>query len=142
MDQAGFVDAMAEPRRKVPLRRYAGIRERIGGHEQRLDGDHFIFFAMREFKEIAKKQSDIRTLERRKADLDAEWKRISEDQDRTRKNMSAIDRNTDLYARYMKKLGEQETQGEKIGAENIDLTDKLRKSQEDLNKYLSELNVE
>lgn len=94
------------------------------------------------FKEIAKKQSDIRTLERRKADLDAEWKRISEDQDRTRKNMSAIDRNTDLYARYMKKLGEQETQGEKIGAENIDLTDKLRKSQEDLNKYLSELNVE
>lgn len=56
--------------------------------------------------------------------------------------MGSIDRNSELYARYMKKLGEQETQGEKIGAENIELTEKLRKLQKDMSKYLSQLNVE
>lgn len=98
--------------------------------------------ALDAFREVGKRRGEIRTLERRKADLDAEWKRITDDQDRTRKNMGSIDRNSDLYARYMKKLGEQETQGEKIGAENIELTEKLRKAQEDLTKYLSQLNVE
>ncbi len=98
--------------------------------------------ALEAFREVGKRRGEIRTLERRKAELDAEWKRIVDDQDRTRKNMGSIDRNSDLYARYMKKLGEQETQGEKIGAENIELTEKLRKLQEDLSKYLSQLNVE
>lgn len=98
--------------------------------------------ALDAFREVGKRRGEIRTLERRKAELDAEWKRIVDDQDRTRKNMGSIDRNSDLYARYMKKLGEQETQGEKIGAENIELTEKLRKAQEDLTKYLSQLNVE
>jgi hypothetical protein len=98
--------------------------------------------AMEAFREVGKRKGEIRSLERRKADLDAEWKRITDDQDRTRKNMNSIDRNSELYARYMKKLGEQEMQGEKIGAENIELTEKLRKLQEDLSKYLSQLNVE
>jgi hypothetical protein len=98
--------------------------------------------ALEAFREVGKRKGEINSLERRKADLDAEWKRITEDQDRTRKNMGSIDRNSDLYARYMKKLGEQETQGEKIGAENIELTEKLRKLQEDLSKYLSQLTVE
>lgn len=94
------------------------------------------------FREVAKRQAAIKSLERKSADLDAEWKRISEDQTRTRANMQAIDRNSDLYARYMKKLGEQETQGEQIGADNINTRNELRKLQEELNKFLSELNVE
>jgi len=94
------------------------------------------------FREVAKRQAAIKALERKSSDLDAEWKRISEDQNRTRANMQAIDRNSDLYARYMKKLGEQETQGEQIGADNINTRNELRKLQEDLNKYLSELTVE
>lgn len=94
------------------------------------------------FREVAKRQSAIQSLERRIADLDAEWKRISDDQNRTRENMRTIDRNSDLYARYMKKLGEQETQGEKIGAEHIEGKEKLRSMQDDLAKYISELNVE
>ncbi|MBY0114050.1 MAG: DUF4139 domain-containing protein [Phycisphaerales bacterium] len=98
--------------------------------------------ALEAFREVGKRKGEIKSLERRKADLDAEWKRITDDQDRTRKNMGSIDRNSELYDRYMKKLGEQETQGEKIGAENIELTEKLRKLQEDLSKYLSQLNVE
>ncbi|MBX3389771.1 MAG: hypothetical protein KF691_09995 [Phycisphaeraceae bacterium] len=94
------------------------------------------------FREVAKRQSAIKSLERRIADLDAEWKRTSDDQNRTRENMRTIDRNSDLYARYMKKLGEQETQGEQIGAENIQSKEKLRSMQDDLAKYISELNVE
>jgi hypothetical protein len=94
------------------------------------------------FREVAKRQAAITSLERKSSDLDAEWKRISEDQTRTRANMQAIDRNSDLYARYMKKLGEQETQGEQIGADNINTRNELRKLQEELNKYLSELTVE
>jgi len=94
------------------------------------------------FREVAKRQAAIKSLERKSSDLDAEWKRISEDQNRTRANMQAIDRNSDLYARYMKKLGEQETQGEQIGADNINTRNELRKLQDELNKFLSELNVE
>ncbi len=94
------------------------------------------------FRDIAKRQAAIKVLERRVADLDAEWKRISDDQTRTRENMQAIDRASELYSRYMKKLGEQETRGEKIGAENIDSKNEMRKLQEELNKYLSELNVD
>lgn len=98
--------------------------------------------ALDAFREVGKRRGEIKGLERRKAELDAEWKRIVDDQDRTRKNMGSIDRNSDLYARYMKKLGEQETQGEKIGAENIELSDKLRKAQEELTRFLSQLNVD
>ncbi|MBN8598093.1 MAG: DUF4139 domain-containing protein [Planctomycetes bacterium] len=94
------------------------------------------------FREVAKRQAAIKSLERKSSDLDAEWKRISEDQARTRANMQAIDRNSDLYARYMKKLGEQETQGEQIGADNINTRNELRKQQEELNKFLSDLTVE
>ncbi|MGH7245161.1 MAG: hypothetical protein ACREJD_17230 [Phycisphaerales bacterium] len=94
------------------------------------------------FRDVAKRQAAIKTLERKMSDLDTEWKRISDDQTRTRANMQAIDRNSDLYARYMKKLGEQETQGEQIGADNINTKNELRKLQEELNKYLSDLTVE
>ena len=94
------------------------------------------------FREVAKRQAAIKSLERKSSDLDAEWKRISEDQNRTRANMKAIDRNSDLYARYMKKLGEQETQGEQIGADNINTRNELRKAQDELNKFLSDLTVE
>lgn len=94
------------------------------------------------FREVAKRQAAIKSLERKSSDLDAEWKRISEDQNRTRANMQAIDRNSDLYARYMKKLGEQETQGEQIGADNINTRNELRKQQDELNKFLSDLTVE
>lgn len=94
------------------------------------------------FREVAKRQAAIKNLERKSADLDAEWKRISDDQNRTRSNMQAIDRNSDLYARYMKKLGEQETQGEQIGADNINTRNELRKQQDELNKFLSDLTVE
>lgn len=94
------------------------------------------------FRDLSKRQVAIRSLERKIADLDGEWKRISDDQTRTRANMQAIDRNSDLYARYMKKLGEQETQGEKIGADNIDTKNELRKLQDEFNSFLANLNVE
>ncbi|MBX3380565.1 MAG: hypothetical protein KF805_10765 [Phycisphaeraceae bacterium] len=94
------------------------------------------------FREVSKRQAAIKNLERTIADLDGEWKRISDDQARTRENMRTIDRNSDLYARYMKKLGEQETQGEKIGADNINMKNELRKQQDEFNRFVSELNVE
>lgn len=94
------------------------------------------------FREVARREADIRQIERRIGDLDAEWKRISEDQNRTRENMRTIDRNSDLYTRYMKKFADQETQGEQIGAENISAKKQLRELQDQLNRFITDLNVD
>ncbi|MFO0861856.1 MAG: hypothetical protein U0570_15015 [Phycisphaerales bacterium] len=93
-------------------------------------------------REVSRRQAAIKQVERKIADLDAEWKRISDDQNRTRENMRTIDRNSDLYTRYMKKFADQETQGEQIGAENIGAKKQLRELQDELNRFISELNVE
>lgn len=67
---------------------------------------------------------------------------ITSDQARVRDNMQRIDRNSDLYARYMTKLNEQETRVEKIAGEIDSLRATLRQQEADMNAFLSTLNVE
>lgn len=94
------------------------------------------------FREIASRRTEIVRMERRRADLDAQWARLSADQERTRQNMMAVDRNSELYARYVKKLGDLETEGEKIGAENIELTARWRQAQSDLEAFVGSLTLD
>ncbi len=94
------------------------------------------------FKEAAKKQATIADTQRKIADLDNERKAIDTDQGRIRSNMNTIDRQSDLYARYMKKLTEQETKLEDM-AKTIDtLRAQLESQQRDLDAFLASLNVE
>lgn len=93
-------------------------------------------------REAARRQGVISMHNRTIQELEKERREITEDQNRVRQNMSSVDRTTDLYARYMKKLGEQETRLETITTETATAREKLAAAQNDLNAYLSNLNVE
>ncbi len=66
---------------------------------------------------------------------------VTQEQERIRQNMGQLDRNTDLYKRYVEKFGTQEDEVERNRKQIDELTvqeDKLRKSLDD---YLLNLNV-
>ena len=55
---------------------------------------------------------------------------------RIRENMSRLDRNNDLYARYVKKFSEQEDQVEKAHAQIEQLNKQINERQKALDDYL------
>ncbi|MFM9956929.1 MAG: hypothetical protein ACKVZJ_02545 [Phycisphaerales bacterium] len=73
---------------------------------------------------------------------ESETREITVDQSRVRENMARIDRNSDLYARYMTKLGEQETRVEALTNQRTVLRDTLEKQQAELSAYLRDLQAE
>ncbi|MDQ7014055.1 MAG: hypothetical protein Q9O74_09195 [Planctomycetota bacterium] len=94
------------------------------------------------FREAHRLQTRVRDAERTLAELATERNEIGKDQSRIRSNMGSIDRNSDLYARYMQKLAEQETRLEQI-VELIQSTTAERDARrQELQEYLNNLNVE
>lgn len=93
-------------------------------------------------KKAAAMQGEINVTQGQLSELDQELKAIAADQSRVRENMSRIDRNSDLYTRYMKKLEEQETRVEQVTAQAGKLRETLRRQQGALEQYLGALNVE
>lgn len=67
---------------------------------------------------------------------------IEQDQNRIRQNMAQLDRNSELYLRYVKKFGEQEDELEKLRGQILELQAKIDGQQKALNAYLSELSVD
>src|SRR5262249_30895957 len=61
------------------------------------------------FKEAARLQGVVSDFQRQISDLEKQQAEIGTDQTRIRQNMQTIDRASDLYSRYIKKLTEQET---------------------------------
>ncbi len=94
------------------------------------------------FKEAARLQGVVGDAERKLADLDKQRQEIDTDQTRIRQNMQTIDRASDLYSRYMKKLTDQETKVEQLTDQRDKGKESLKKAQEDLNSYIAGLNVE
>jgi len=94
------------------------------------------------FREAQRLQARVQDAERTLAQLVVERNEIGQDQNRIRSNMGSIDRNSDLYARYMQKLAEQETRLEQI-VESIRTTTAERDArQQELQEYLNNLNVD
>ena len=94
------------------------------------------------FGEAQRLQARVHESERSLAELSNERNEIGQDQTRIRSNMGSIDRNSELYARYMQKLAEQETRLEQI-IESIQTTTAERDTrQQALQDYLNTLNVE
>jgi hypothetical protein len=94
------------------------------------------------FKEASRLQADVGEAERKIADLEKQRGEISADQTRIRENMKTIDRASDLYGRYMKKLTDQETRVEQLADQLDKAHEAQKKAQDDLNAYISNLNVE
>jgi hypothetical protein len=64
--------------------------------------------------ELFKRRQALAAQVARKAQLDAQIKEVGEEQARIRQNMSQLDRNSDLYNRYVKKFGAQEDEVERL----------------------------
>ncbi|MBS0196642.1 MAG: hypothetical protein JSR77_07780 [Planctomycetes bacterium] len=77
----------------------------------------------------------IETLEKEKAGIDT-------DQGRIRSNMSTIDKTSELYGRYMKKLTEQESRLESIATELDKARAEQTRLEADLSDFLASLDVE
>lgn len=94
------------------------------------------------FREAQRLQTRVRDSERTLEQLNTERNEIAQDQNRIRSNMGSIDRNSELYSRYMQKLTEQETRLEQI-ADAVQSTVAERDArQQQLQEYLNNLNVE
>ncbi len=94
------------------------------------------------FRTVAAMQSAVSEAERAIALIDREMGAIRDDQGRIRSNMNSIDRNSDLYRRYMAKLTEQETQIESLNTRRVEAQETLEARRAELNNYLRNLRVE
>jgi hypothetical protein len=86
-------------------------------------------------------QGEAKRLERRVEDLTRQRGEIGGDQERLRRNMQTIDRNSDLYARYLRKLAEQEDQVEAIDGQLATARGDLERKRDELRRFIAGLNV-
>lgn len=93
-------------------------------------------------REAARRQAVIADHNRRIAELEKERGEITADQSRVRQNIGSVDRTSELYTRYMKKLSDQETRLDAITGDLAETRDKLSAAQNDLAAYIAGLNVE
>jgi hypothetical protein len=68
-------------------------------------------------EKVVASRARVRDLQAQAAAKDEEIKGITADQDRVRQNMQQLDRNSDLYKRYVKQLDEQETRMQTLRTE-------------------------
>ncbi len=86
-------------------------------------------------QELSKIQADLRdTINRKSA--------IESGQERLRRNIGSVGQDSDLGRRYLKKLSEQEDQIEQLELEIKDLRKKVDAKENELAKYLNDLNVD
>ncbi|CAG0951359.1 hypothetical protein PHYC_00220 [Phycisphaerales bacterium] len=93
-------------------------------------------------REVAKRQGAVADLNQAIASLEKERSEITADQSRVRQNIGSVDRTSELYSRYMKKLSDQETRLDAIAGELTGVKERLTAAQQDLAAYVASLNVE
>ena len=79
--------------------------------------------------EIVKRKQELQSLSSRRQEQDQTITVITQEQARIRENMARLDRNNDLYARYVKKFSEQEDQVEKSRGMIDDLNKQINERQ-------------
>jgi hypothetical protein len=97
---------------------------------------------MEAFQKAADKQGAIAKTERQITDLGAKIDEIFKDQQRIRENMGPIDRNSDLYRKYVSKFTEQETKLEELRDTRTKAQKTLEEQRNDLAEYLRNLTVD
>jgi hypothetical protein len=90
-------------------------------------------------REVIRRKTELGNLQQRKGQLEQEIAVIAQEQERIRDNMRSIDRNTDLYNRYVKKFTDQEDQVENYREEIRGLETQITEKQRALDEYLSNL---
>jgi hypothetical protein len=92
-------------------------------------------------REVVRRKTELAELQRRNQEMNQEIATIGQEQQRIRENMKSIDRNTDLYNRYVTKFTDQEDRIETVREEAKKLEKQIAESQQSLNEYLSKLDL-
>jgi DNA repair exonuclease SbcCD ATPase subunit len=92
--------------------------------------------------EVIKRKQQISESAGKKQQLEQQITAIDQEQTRIRQNMQQLDRDSDLYRRYVKKFGDQEDEVEKLRGKIDELAKELSQRQTDLDAYLADLNLE
>ncbi|MGD9645293.1 MAG: hypothetical protein AB7U73_06240, partial [Pirellulales bacterium] len=92
--------------------------------------------------EVVRRRQTLHNLQQEQQQVQQQIAAISQEQERIRQNMAQLDKNTELYTRYVKKFGEQEDQIEKLRGRTNELAQQIIAAQRDLNEYIANLNVE
>ena len=91
--------------------------------------------------EVVTRKQRIAEVAAKKQDLERQVATIDQEQQRIRQNMPQLDRNSDLYRRYVKKFGEQEDQMEKLRGAIQEVATDQDKRQQALDEYLAGLDL-
>jgi len=92
-------------------------------------------------EEIAQRRSAIANTSEQIKALQNRLDEIAEEQDRIRRNMGQLNRDSDLYKKYVEKLTAQEDEFDRVRAERDTLQEKHSQLTTDLNEYIRTLNV-
>ena len=92
-------------------------------------------------QEIVRRRVEIAGVTQQIAARQARLKEIGEEQDRIRRNMGQLNRDADLYNKYVAKLTAQEDEFDRVRAERDTLQEKHSQLTTDLNEYSRTLNV-
>lgn len=92
-------------------------------------------------KQVLERRRKVSELQARVRALTDEIKSIDGEQDRIRRNMGQLDRNSPLYQQYVKKLTDQETRIETLRADIAKLNEEISAAQRELSEFVKGLNV-
>jgi hypothetical protein len=116
-----------------------------------MDSNQILIYSRAQVTSEAQKKAleEVRTRQLKLSDLRQQLQRleqqvriIDQEQARIRQNMNQLDRNSELYQRYVKKFTEQEDGVEKLRMEIKDLEAKIDADMKSLNEYLANLSVD
>ena len=92
--------------------------------------------------EVIGRKQKISELAAEKKRMEVQVLLIDQEQARIRQNMAQLDKNTDLYQRYVKKFGEQEDEVDRLRGDIRRLEAEEAKARQDLDAYLISLTLE
>ncbi len=92
-------------------------------------------------QEVVKRKQALQQVSQDRQRLEAQINTITQEQDRIRQNMGQLDRNTELYKRYVQKFGSQEDAVEKMRDQIQKLTAEETRQRQALDEYLINLNI-
>jgi len=86
-------------------------------------------------------KNNLSDLERTLRELKEQRQQIASGQDRLRRNISTVGRDSQLGRRYLAKLGEQEDRIERLEVQIAELQERIERQRKELADYLTGLNV-
>jgi len=91
---------------------------------------------------IVEKKHEIDLLAESRKQLEKQIAEIGSEQARIRENMARLDRNSELYNRYVKKFSDQEDEIERMREKILELTDRETELRKALDEYLMGLELQ